>query len=137
MKNSVKVATTKNVAKVETASVNAIEQLKEKAEKAKVVKAAKPEKVISYKTRLESHAKFNAARNEECKKLGFALGLIEKHIDCFPIEFQNYVETMRNEQIIYKAAEMNCKRSKSGNFTPWLVEGYICSQVNKAAEIAK
>lgn len=107
---------------------------KKAASKIETVKAAKVEKPIqklTFKEQIESNKRFKDAINIECKKLGYALSLIEKHIDCFSPLVQNYVKDMREQQILYKAAEIGCKRTKAGNYSAWLLQSYIREQINK------
>ena len=66
---AVKVATTKK-----PVEKRIIEAVTTKPEKVKV------EKKVSFKEQIEGNKLFNEAKNLECKKLGYALGLLEKHI---------------------------------------------------------
>lgn len=104
---------------------------KNKAAKVEKVKTEKPIQKLTFKEQIEANRKFKEAQNIECKKLGFAISLIEKHIDCFSPLVQNYIKDMREQQILYKAAEVGCKRTKSGNYTAWLLQSYIREQINK------
>jgi len=103
-----------------------IEPVTKKAEKVKV------EKKVTFKEQIEGNKLFNEAKNLECKKLGYALGLLEQHIDCFHPLVRQYIRDMRNEQHLYKLAELKCAKSKSGNFTPWLLQNYIRTTINNA-----
>jgi len=103
-----------------------IEPVTKKAEKVKV------EKKVTFKEQIEGNKLFNEAKNLECKKLGYALGLLEKHIECFTPLVRQYIRDMRNEQHLYKLAELKCAKSKSGNFTPWLLQNYIRNTINNA-----
>ncbi len=103
-----------------------IEPVTKKAEKVKV------EKKVTFKEQIEGNKLFNEAKNLECKKLGYALGLLEKHIECFTPLVRQYIRDMRNEQHLYKLAELKCAKSKSGNFTPWLLQNYIRTTINNA-----
>lgn len=102
---------------------------------AKIVKPTKKVVVapkVTFKEQIEGNAKFKNAMQVECKKLGYALGLLETHIKCFAPLVQEYIKQIRNEQILYKLAELNCPKSKSGNYTPWLLQSYIRNTINKA-----
>lgn len=103
-----------------------IEPVTQKPEKVKV------EKKVTFKEQIEGNKLFNEAKNLECKKLGYALGLLEKHIDCFTPLVRQYIRDLRNEQHLYKLAELKCAKSKSGNFTPWLLQNYIRNTINNA-----
>ena len=103
-----------------------IEPVTIKPEKVKV------EKKVTFKEQIEGNKLFNEAKNLECKKLGYALGLLEKHIDCFHPLVRQYIRDLRNEQHLYKLAELKCAKSKSGNFTPWLLQNYIRTTINNA-----
>lgn len=96
------------------------------------VKKTKVEPKVSFKEQLEGNTLFKNERNLECKKLGFALGLLEKHIECFHPLIREYIRAIRNEKHLYLLAETMCKKSKSGNFTPWLLQSYIREKVNNA-----
>lgn len=96
------------------------------------VKKAKKEPKVSFAEQLEGNKLFKSERNEECKKLGYALGLLEKHIECFHPLIREYIRAIRNEKHLYLLAEAKCKRSKAGNFTPWLLQSYIREKVNNA-----
>lgn len=107
------------------------------AKKVETAKVEKPKKVkeapkVTFKEQIEGNAKMKLAMQTECKKLGFALSLLEKHIDCFAPLVQSYIVQIRNEQFLYKLAEANCPKSKSGNFTPWLLQSYIRKSINSA-----
>jgi hypothetical protein len=103
-----------------------------KAAKAAKVKKVKVEPKVSFNDQLEGNILFKNERNLECKKLGFALGLLEKHIECFHPLIRDYIRSIRNEKHLYLLAETMCKKSKSGNFTPWLLQSYIRNKVNNA-----
>lgn len=98
----------------------------------KKVEKVKVEKKVTFKEQIEGNKLFNEAKNLECKKLGYALGLLEKHIDCFHPLIRQYIRDLRNEQHLYKLAELKCAKSKSGNFTPWLLQNYIRTTINNA-----
>lgn len=120
-----KTKTTPNKAvKVTTpAKVNVIEKPVKK-----VVETPK----VTFKEQIEGNAKFKNAMQVECKKLGYALGLLENHITCFAPLVQDYIKQIRENQHLYKLAELKCAKSKSGNFTAWLLQSYIRTTINKA-----
>jgi hypothetical protein len=116
-----------NAIKSLDALIEVVEPKKEKPTK-KVVEKPK----VTFADQVEGNAKFKNAMNVECQKLGYALGLLEKHIECFNPLVQDYIKKMREESIVYKLAEKNCPKSKVGNYTPWLLQGYIRKTINNA-----
>jgi hypothetical protein len=100
--------------------------------KAKKAKVDKPAKKVTFADQLDGNKQFKEQRNVECKKLGYALGLLEKHIECFHPLMREYIRAIRNEKHLYQLAELKCKRTKSGNFSPWLLQSYVREKVNNA-----
>jgi hypothetical protein len=96
----------------------------------KVVKAAKEVKQ-TYKQQVEQNKRYKAALSEECRKLGYGLNLIEKFAVCFDKPVIDYVKRMKKVPVLYSLCEANCKRTKAGNFSVWLLQGYIREQINK------
>jgi hypothetical protein len=118
--NTTKNASTKNASKKVTTTI------------VKPTKKAVVVPKVTFKEQIEGNSKFKNAMQVECKKLGYALGLLESHLTCFAPLVQDYIKQIRNEQILYKLAELNCPKSKSGNYTPWLLQSYIRNTINKA-----
>lgn len=121
--------------KSEQTTPNKAVKVTTKKETAKIVKPTKKVVVapkVTYKEQIEGNAKFKNAMQVECKKLGYALGLLESHLDCFAPLVQDYIKQIRENQHLYKLAELKCAKSKSGNFTAWLLQSYIRTTINKA-----
>lgn len=109
----------KQAAKIES-SVK-VEQVK----KAPKAKAPKPVQAHSYQQQLEDNRKYKALLSEECRKLGYALSLMVKFRAAFSPVVVNYIEAVQKDNVLYKALELNCARTKSGNFSVWLIQSYI------------
>jgi len=122
MKKSVKVAT--NVA---IPMSNAVEILAARVEKAKEDK--KPI-VQSYKQQLEDNKKYKSLLDEECRKLGYALSLMKKFEKAFSPAVVSYIERIQSENVLFKLCEVNCPRTKSGNYSVWLLQSYIRKCLN-------
>jgi hypothetical protein len=122
MKKSVKVAT--NVAEP---MINAVEILAARVEKAKEDK--KPI-IQSYKQQLEDNKKYKSLLDEECRKLGYALSLMKKFEKAFSPVVVSYIERIQSENVLFKLCEVNCPRTKSGNYSVWLLQSYIRKCLN-------
>lgn len=92
--------------------------------------AAKEVKQTS-KQQVEQNRRYKAALSEECRKLGYALNLIKKFESCFDKPVIEYINRIRKEPVLYSLCEANCNKSKSGNFTVWLIQSYVREQINK------
>jgi hypothetical protein len=106
--------------------------LNSEAEKvpAKKVKAEKAEKVQTYQQQLVDNKAYKGLLTEECRKLGYALSLMKKFEKAFSPNIANYVSTLQNDPILYQIFEKECKRSKSGNFTVWLIQSHMRNLLN-------
>jgi len=122
MKKSVKVAT--NVA---VPMSNAVEILAARVEKAKEDK--KPI-IQTYKQQLEDNKKYKSLLDEECRKLGYALSLMKKFERAFSPAVVSYIERIQTENVLFKLCEVNCPRTKSGNYSVWLLQSYIRKCLN-------
>ena len=85
----------------------------------------------TFKQQVEQNRRYKTALSEECRKLGYALNLIKKFEPCFDKPVIEYIDRIRNEPVLYSLCEANCKRSKAGNFTVWLIQSYVREQINK------
>lgn len=115
------------VNEVQEVQVNTVNEVAEQ-----IIQATKEVKeVYTYKQQIEQNRRFKTALSEECRKLGYALNLIKKFETCFDQPVIEYIDKIRSEPVLYSLCEANCKRSKSGNFTVWLIQSYIREQLNK------
>jgi hypothetical protein len=119
--------TAPQVNEAQGANVNTVNEVAEQ-----IIEATKQAKqVYTYKQQIEQNKRFKTALSEECRKLGYALNLIKKFETCFDSPVIEYIDKIRNEPVLYSLCEANCKRSKGGNFTVWLIQSYIREQINK------
>ena len=107
-------------------------QLVKLSEQVNQASSEAPKVVQTFKEQIAQNKRFKLNEHEECKKLGYALGRMEKFIQSFDLPVQGYIERLRAEKPLFLECEANCKKSKSGNFTPWLLQGYIRAELNKA-----
>lgn len=97
----------------------------------KEINQAAKEVKQTFKQQVEQNRRYKTALSEECRKLGYALNLIRKFEACFDSPVIEYINKIRNEPVLYSLCEANCKRSKAGNFTVWLIQSYVREQINK------
>jgi len=105
---------------------NAVEILAARVKEAKETK----EIVLTWKDMLAGNKAMKEAMETECKKLGFALSLLEKYSSVLPVAVVNYVAKIRENKTLYIKAEIDVKRTASGNITPFNLQRYIRDAVN-------
>jgi hypothetical protein len=100
---------------------------------AKPVKA-KEMQVQTWNEMLTGNKALKLALSEECKKLGYALSILEKFKTILPVSTVDYLAKIRENKTLYIKCEMNVTRSTSGNITPFNLQKYIRTEVNLAAK---